>query len=209
MVANTPRGFQAMMSLHGDYEPHTHRYKVSADNAAAIFPGDPVVQNAQGGVQSWRTADASALSAQRGLLGVVKAVYDSNGKPLTHSQPTKGPFLDASTEGWVDVIIDPDVLYAVNASASASREMLGQYAPMAVGTDNSAAGISGIGIDLANVVATAAGAEVFQIIDVSPGELNQPDLIGGAAANNDVLVRISDHMYRRAIVRVGSSGMVT
>jgi len=203
MVANTPRGFHAMISLHGDYEPHTHRYKVSADNAAAIFAGDPVVLNAGGGVQSWRTADASAVASQRGLLGVVKAVYDSNGKPLTHSQPTNGPFLDASTEGWVDVIIDPDVVYSVNASASASREMIGGYVPMAVGVDNSAAGISGIGINLGGAVASATGDEVFQVIDVSPVELNQPDLIGGAGANNDVLVRIADHMFRRGFKRVG------
>lgn len=204
MATNNPRGFQAARHLNGNTGTfRSHKYKVSANNGSAIFVGDPVGINAGGGIESWLTLDASAIGAKRGLLGVVRNVLDSNGRPLTHSQPTKGHFLDASTEGYVEVIDDPDVVYVVNASATATRDLVGQLVPVAFGTYNSAAGISGAGIDLANAVVTGTGNEPFQVMGIAGNELEWPDEYLGSAANTDMEVRISDHLWRRAFTIVG------
>ena len=140
---NNPRGFELAESLGGGQFHQTRRYKVSGDNAAAIFPGDLVMFGPQGGVQGW--TDASAVGAMDPALGVVKALYDTNGKPLTFSQPTKGPFLDAATSGYAEVYDNPDAVFIANASASATTAMLGHFAGLTVGVANSAAGISETG----------------------------------------------------------------
>ena len=204
MATNNPRGFQPARHLNGETGGfRAHRYFVSANNASSIFVGDPVGINAGGGIESWRTLDASAIGAKRGLLGVVRNVLDSNGRPLTHSQPTKGHFLDASTEGYVEVIDDPDVVFVVNASATATRNLIGQLAPVAFGTYNSAAGISGAGIDLGNTVTTATGNQPFQVMGIAGNELDYPNAFIASAANQDIEVRIADHLWRRGFTIVG------
>jgi len=202
MVTNSPRGFVASRNLDGHSGNfRTERLPVSADNATALFMGDPVVRGAQGGVERFDPVNASTVALQRGLLGVVRAIYDTNGKPLTHSQPTNGPFLDASTAGFVEVITDPDVVYRVNCSATATRADIGNFAPVTFGVYNSAAGISGAGIDL-TTVASGAGEQVFRVLNVA--EAGFPDDVTEAAANNDIEVMIADHEYRRAHQRVGT-----
>lgn len=203
-VANTPRGFHPAFNIGvGDGVFQTHMYKVSADNASALFPGHIVSYNAAGGVESYQTADASTAATQRGALGVVAAVLDTNGKPLTFSQPTKGPYLDASTGGYVMVYDHPDAVFIANCSASASREMFPKFCPISFGANNSAAGISGWGVDAANAVTSATGDQILQIIDVAEAPGSFPDKVKGGAVHNDVYVRIADHHYRRAFHRVG------
>lgn len=202
MAVNSPRGFEASHAFHGGGSHRTRRYRVSADNAQAIFKGDLVSLNTAGGLTSWQLSDASALSAMDPVLGVVKALYDTNGKPLTFSQPTKGPYLDASTGGYADVYDDPEEIFIANASASASGEMIGKFAPVAFGANNSAAGISGWGVDL-TVVASAVGNTPLMVVGVAEFD-GFPDQIAGGATNNDVYVKIADHHYRRHINLVGS-----
>lgn len=208
MATNSPRGFWPSRNQHGSGTQKTHRYPVSANNAAALFIGDPVVLNAGGGVQSWLTADASAIGAKRGLLGVVARIYDSNGRPLTHNQPTNGPFLDASTGGFVDVYDDPDCIFIANASVTATRNHVQQLVPVAFGVYNSAAGISGAGIDLANGVVTATGNEPFQVMGLADNNLDWPNPFIGSAANNDVEVRVADHTFRRRFNTLGQDNTV-
>lgn len=203
MATNNPRGFVAAKALHGGGRSVTQRYKVSADNATALFPGDLVALNAQGGVESWITADNSALATADPVLGVVKAVYDTNGKPLTHSQPTKGPFLDASTGGYVEVYTDPDQIYIANASATCIQAYIGTFAPVSFGASNSAAGRSGWGVDLGSTVGSAVGNTPLRVIGIAEFDAF-PDLTNGQAANNDVYVQIADHAFRRQFNRIGS-----
>lgn len=208
MALNDPRGFEPYRHLNGGAVFRSHKYFVSANNASAIFVGDPVVINVGGGIESWRTADASAIGAKRGLLGVVRNVLDSNGRPLTHSQPTKGHFLDASNEGYVEVIDDPDVVFVANASVTATRNIVTHLAPVVFGVYNSAAGISGAGIDLGNTVVTATGNEPFMVVGIAGNELDWPNPYLASAASQDVEVVISDHVFRRRFSTLGQDNTV-
>ena len=197
---NNPRGFEPAQSLGGGQFFQTRRYKVSADNGAAIFPGDLVMLGPQGGVQGW--TDASAIGAMDPALGVVKALYDTNGKPLTFSQPTNGPFLDASTEGYAEVYDNPDAVFVANASASFATSNLGHFAALTVGVDNSAAGISGQGVTL-GTTASSVGGHPFMVMGLAEAD-GFPDQEAAGARNNDVYVKITDHVYRRHVNIVGS-----
>lgn len=191
-MSTTPtaqKGFRPVGALNGDYEGQSRKYRTLAHNKRAIFKGDPVyiAENGTGAIQVYIGGLASANTVP--LLGVVTAVYDSNGKPFTHSLPGGGPFIPASTAGFVMVQDDPDTIFEAQLDVSASPSMIGQFVNCSAGAAVTAAGLSGM--ELTGVVVTAAG-EPFQIMGLSPSELDE---LGGSG--NKVLVKISNHYWRR------------
>lgn len=199
MATNNPRGFVPVNSLDGRTDFSHRRYAVSANNPTAIFIGDPVELN-DGNVRVIDTSGASA--GERGILGIVRAVYDSNEKPLTHSLPTNGQFIDGSTAGFVDVVDDPEVLFLVNSDATASQSMIGQFVRATAGTPSSAAGRSGFSLRLADTTNTSVGHR-FKIVSVGPNELIS-GRAGQFANNQDIVVQISDHHHRRKVNLTGT-----
>jgi hypothetical protein len=152
-----------------------------------------------------RVIETSTPSAgEPGVLGVVTAIKDSNGKPLTHSLPGSGQFLNASTAGYVDVCTNPDQTYIVSTDATASQANIGQFVGVSAAGANSAAGISGFLANLTDATAANAGNHQFMIIGVGPGE----EATGGTgdnsfALNQDVEVIITDHAFRRKATTAG------
>lgn len=202
MATNNPRGFVPSRHLNGNLTPSHNQYRVSANNPTAIFIGDAVELFSDGKVRVMDAGDESAET--RGVLGIVRSVYDSNARPLTHSLPATGQFIDGSTAGYVDVCDDPDTIFLVSTDATADQSMIGQFVAVTAGSANSTVGISGQQIKLAEATASAIGHR-FMIVGVGPNE----QAIGGLgdnvfALNQDVEVIISNHHYRRQWARVGT-----
>lgn len=171
------RGFEPARSLHNAGSPRTTLYPVSGDNAI-IMNGDAVCL-AGGRAAVFTTALANYF------VGIVKACYDSNRKPFTFAQPTRGPYMPASTGGYVEVWDDPDTTFIVESDVSVGNLMIGQMA-----TVNVTAGVTLTGISRMHIGTIAASAtdSPWRIIGLGDNEL---DRLGGA--NNDVEVKAVRH----------------
>ena len=123
-------------------------------------------------------------AVSKDVLGVVAQCLDSNQKPFTHSQPTRGPFIPQSTAGFVDVHTDPYIVYAVQCDASLPAVNIGQLIDVTAGGVNTAAGVSKMAVKFATVTVTSTFP--FKIIGMAPVELGTAD-----TANNDVEVIIN------------------
>lgn len=192
MSTNNPHGFTEYRNLGGAVHPSTRWYKVKADGVSGShqkFPGDPVVLVSG---QTVARVPAAATAASLPVVGVIRAVYDSNKKPLTHSLPSGGIFLAASTAGWVEVNVDRNQTYLVNTDATVTSTLIGQYVDITANTPTTAAGRSGMTIEVATGVNTAAQTAPFQIIAI--GGDNLDGIIGGEN-NQDVEVIISQHAF--------------
>lgn len=153
-------GFRAVRHQTGG---KTFRQKLyPAITSGAVYIGDPV------GVSSGvvKPLDNMSAGVSAACLGVVAAVYDSNRKPLTHSLPTDAPYKKATVSGYfLGVYDDPDIVYEVEADATASATQIGVIKAYKAGTPTTAAGISGFQLELGNVSASADGC--FRVIGVS------------------------------------------
>ena len=191
---NDPRGFVPLRSLHGHTSFVTRQYPVSSNNPTTIFPGDPVTLNASGNVIRITTSAVSVNAPP--VLGVVAAVLNSDRRPQTFTQPTRGPYLPASTAGFVDVYDDPDMTFLVNADSAASQNDIGRFVRVTAGAPNTAAGISGFSLLMVQATGSSVGHR-FRILALGPNEDRT------FSANNDMEVMIADHEWRRAYKRVG------
>lgn len=188
MAANDPRGFVPSRHLHGLTSFRTQRFPVSADNAlhVGIAKGDPV-RLIGGSAVKW-SAMSAAHAVPKSLVGVVAQCLDSNEKPFTHSQPTRGPFIPQSTAGYVDVYTDPGIVYAVQCDASVPAVNIGQLIDVTAAGINTAAGVSKMAVKFATITATSTFP--FKIVGMAPVELGKAD-----TANNDVEVIINTHTF--------------
>ena len=205
MATNNPRGFVEFRNLHGNVNPSTRKYKVKANGVSGShqkFPGDPVVLVSG---QTVARIPAAATAAALPVVGVIRSVLNSNGRPLTFNQPaTGGPFLPASTAGFVEVNTDPQQTYLVNTDATVVSTLIGQFVDVTANVPNTAAGRSGMTIEVATGTNTAkatfsANPVPFQVIEVAPNNL---DGIVGGEANQDVEVIIHYHSFGGGLHKV-------
>lgn len=185
-----PRGFVEYRHLGGAARPATRTYRVKADHGHnQLFAGDPVVLVS--GDCVIRTVAGTTASLP--ILGVVRSVLNSNKRPFTHSAPSGGAFIPASTAGFAEVNIDPFQTYLVDCDATVVSTNVGQYVDITAGTPNTAAGRSGMSIKIASAVNTVSANTVpFQIVAI--GDDNLDGLVGGEN-NQDVEVIISNHVF--------------
>lgn len=191
-TVNNPRGFVEYRHLGGSVSPATRTYRVKADGASGShqkFPGDPVVLVSGDTVARIAVA---ATAAALPVLGVVRAVLNSNGRPFTHSAPAGGQFIPASTAGFVEVNIDPFQTYLVNTDATVVSTLVGQYVDATANTPNTAAGRSGFSIEVGTGANTAATTVPFQVVSIGGGSI---DGIVGGVGNQDVEVIIAQHVF--------------
>ena len=194
---NNARGLVEYRHMMGHVCPRTRRYRVKADaisGAAQKFAGD-LVTLVSGDTVAVYGAGGSAASVTP--VGVIRAVYDSNGRPFTHQLPAGGPFIPASTAGWVEVNIDPWQTYLANADATVASTHVGQFVDVTANTASTAAGRSGFSVRLAGAANTATNALPLQIIAIGDNErdsLTDTGLTGGES-NQDVEVRIAVHGF--------------
>jgi len=120
---------------------------------------------------------------------VVTGLLNADGRPLTHDLNKQ---IGVSASAYVLVADDPDLLFEVECAASLSfPSRIGEFATIVSGTRVTANGNSGV--RLADTPVNTAAGHPLQIYGLSPREV---DGVGGT--NNNVLVRISNHVFRRS-----------
>lgn len=193
MATDNPRGFVECNSLSGAVCPQTVTYPIAADGRSGQFKkyiGDPFV------LTSGRYVARASADSTDGVawIGVARAIYGDSGgqkKPLTFQQPTKGPVLDASTAGWVELNVDPHQTYTANVDTTILGTHVGMFVGVTAGVANTAAGVSGFMVKISTAVSTASDTLPLQIINLSQLDLDQV-FTGG---NQDVEVKIANHAF--------------
>lgn len=190
-MAVNPRGFVPTRHLSGGQRFETVWRPTRGSNTNQIYPGDPVMLDANGKVQRAIVATA----AGRPWLGVVAAVYNGSRRPRTHALPDNTAFVAVSTSAWLQVYEDPDIIWTVNASASISPLHVGKFINIVIGSANTAAGLSGVGLDVADITASSVG-HPLKIYRLSPADPLAANGEGTGEANQDLEVIITQHMWR-------------
>lgn len=193
-MSNAPFGFSPVRNAGAGSDLPTRMYRVTATgNTQGLFIGDPVRFNPNGlGIA--RISGNAAPNTR--CLGVVAQMFDDNGRPLTFSQPTRGPFLPASTSGWAAVYDSSQITFICQVDGSAAESLIGQYVSLTAATNggNTAAGTSIIQLRAASA---DTSIKTFQVVGVSPTESRGLGSFAGNAAwgntDIDLEVRIALH----------------
>lgn len=154
-----------------------------------LYPADNVIMMQGDGVclvsgkaKAFLTANASTW------LGVARAFYDSNKKPLTHVQPGRGPYALVGGGGYVDVWDDPNQVFLVESRVSAGPTTVGQKVLI-----NATAGVTAVGISRHHVDGFTADDAGSPLMVIGIGQ-NELDEVGGTG--NDVEVVATIHVFR-------------
>lgn len=194
-MSNAPFGLRPVRNAAAGGDIPTRMYRVTTTgNTFGIFIGDPVRFNPNGlGVIRL----SANVAPNTRCLGVVAQLFDNNGRPLTFNQPTRGPFLPASTAGWAAVYDQQNITFICQVDASAAESMVGQYVTLTAANNggNTAAGTSIMQISQASV---DTSVKTFQVVGISPTEAQGLGRFAnaagwGAATNIDLEVRIALH----------------
>lgn len=131
------------------YFDQCRTYTVNLSNNQQLGIGDPV-SLAAGLVVPATAGNNPDLAG----FGVVVGVLDSNGKPLTFSQPTKGPYLTSGQAGQALVLSDANMTFRANYTGSAGNNVVGQL----VEVTGMNIPVSATGISQAAVAAAASAS---------------------------------------------------
>ena len=179
-------------------------------NPTQLRIGDVVTYAVSGAVR--RISDAVSGGDTPLVWGVVGSVYNANRRPFTFSQPDAGPYIPASTNGFVGVYEDPHIIYGGNMSATASFLDFGKFVSIRVCAPNTAAGRSGMGVSRVDIASTAAGhpAKFYSILGTD-GTLDEVPASG--SVNNDVAVvlvntQFSNPWFRNVAGAADVSGLM-
>lgn len=207
MATDDRQGFRPARHLAGG-QIRTKRYPVYGSGVPiGLAIGDAVRFNPNGDGVTRVSGDVVPTVPG---LGVVVACYDSNNKPLTFSQPTRGPFIPGTNAvtgntivGYVDVVDDPNVSFIVQADATVISTHHGQFVSVtaATGDVNTAAGTSKMQIKMSTV---DTSVRMFQIIGWAPDEAAGLGTVLGAGAgegqtNANVEVVFAAHSRKGSI----------
>lgn len=193
-MANAPFGFVPVRNNAAGGDLPTRMYRVTATgNTQGLFIGDPVRFNPNG-VGIARVSGNAAANTR--VLGVIGQMFDDNGRPLTFTQPNRGPFLPSGTSGWAAVYDNQNISFICQVDGSAAETLVGQYVSLTATTNggNTAAGTS---IMQLRAASADTSAKMFQVLGIAPTESRGL----GTFANNsawgntdiDLEVRIALH----------------
>lgn len=179
------RGLVPVRRIDGQAPNVSNKYPTGS-NSKILMIGDPVFLDANSKLQRFENAITTANAPA--LLGVVTGLLNSDGRPLTHVADKQ---IGVSASAFVLVADDPDLLFEVECSASLSfPSRIGEFATVVTGNRVTANGNAGVRI--ADLPVNTAAGHPFMIYGLAPTEV---DGVGGV--NNNVLVRISNHVHRR------------
>lgn len=183
ILAKTRGGTQAIVTL-----------PVVATANNAYYLGDCVQMEQKGATGKVERVTASTAT----LAGVVVAAYKNVGgqkRPLTHSQPTNGPYLTSGQAGFVEVITDPRAYFIAAIDTSASAGLTGKYVTVTAGAPNQNSGLSGYGVKAASATAANTSSRQFQIVGVSDFETALYGRGVDIPADGGVLVKLANPFF--------------
>ena len=186
MATSNRKGFVPSRHLTGGSgAPRTTLYQAIEARAHALAPGDPVVLSATGAVERLTNATADVSR----YLGVVRACYDSNKRPLTHNLPTQAAYLPTSVPGYVDVVDDPDMTFIVECETSIGLSDIGQPVWVVATAPNAATGVSRYHVTRTSVDGSPV---LFRVMRISPFD----EAKGESGAGNRVEVAVVNGVFK-------------
>jgi hypothetical protein len=183
--ADRPNGLRPVRHLNGSpWNGAVRRCYVPDTDSTAIFVGDLVTSAGSGdadGVPS--VAQASAGGAVRGVVTGIE-VLGTN---------LESPYRVASTERYVYVCEDPDVVFEIQEDSvgnDLAATHIGNNGDVTVAAGNTTSGASGMELDSSNVNSTGTGAATLNVL----GLVQRADNEIGSNAKWEVF--INEHEFR-------------
>lgn len=176
------RGFVPCRKLGGG-PAITKTFPVSAVANEAYFLGDAVIMSTTGKVRPLKNGTPLATRP----LGVAIGFLDQNGKPLTHSLPTRGPFLASGVPGYALVNCDPNQTYVAEFGGNANDAVVFAGCKVSAGAPNTQTGLSGQGLD--GTAITTADAQ-FRVLGLAPEQFITNPRSSAAASAASALVEV-------------------
>lgn len=177
------RGFVPCRKLGGG-AAITKQWPVSASTNEAYFLGDFVIPSTTGKVRPLKAGTPLATRP----LGAIVGFLDSNGKPLTFSLPTRGPYLASGTAGYALVnVATPDQTYVAEFGGNANDAVVFAGVKVSAGAPNTSTGLSGQGLD--GTAITTSDAQ-FQVLGLAPEQFVTNPRGAAAASAASALVEV-------------------
>lgn len=129
-------------------------------------------------------------------FGAVVGLLDANGRPLTFSQPTKGPYLTSGATGQAIVLSDPNMTFLANYSGSAGNDVVGDL----VEVTGMNIPVSGTGISQAGICAQSSASTTLLF--------RAQSLAGNPVGNAKGVGRYMEVSWNRHVNRLGFAGAV-
>ena len=167
MALATRNGFQLSGHVNGTVCPPAHRYQksVAAGADSIIYIGDPVVLTSAGTVARVHGGSADDAVNYIQYLGVCTGIFETEaGRPLTHRTRKYAATADAF---WLDVIDDPDAIWEASYGISANQTVIGSLAYVNYVSANTAAGISGAGLEADRPTTVATPFRIVGIVNLN------------------------------------------
>ncbi len=165
--------------------PVTKRFHVTASDGTALFKGDVVTLVTTTGTMDTAGEYQDVVRAATGniLLGVIDGFKPDGSLPLS------GNYRAASTERYVDVIIDPDAVYQIQEDGLGTAVTAAGVGAMfnyniIVATGSTATGLSGTMLN-SDSGASASAADL-KVIGVCPD--GGSNYVGGGTAVLEVMI---------------------
>lgn len=159
-------GFRAISTLGGSNAPVQQTYRVSAAAGNSFAIGDAVAITATGRVKPLAAGSTTTF------CGVIQSLERNSGgvpAPLTFNQPTRGPYLAPSQDGFAKVNINPYQVYEAVIDVSVSTGIIGNTVGVSVKVPVSASGRSGMSLRGASL--GVVNDLPFKIIGIGPAEI--------------------------------------
>lgn len=176
------RGFVPCRKLGGGAAV-TKQFPVSASTNEAYFLGDAVIMSTTGKVRPLKNGTPLATRP----LGVIVGFLDQNQKPLTHSMPTRGPFLASAVDGYALINCDPNQTYVAEFGGNANDAVVFAGVKVSAGAPNTLTGLSGQGLDATAI--TTADAQ-FRVLGLAPEQFVTNPRASAAASAASALVEV-------------------
>lgn len=177
------RGFVPLRRLGGGASI-IKTYPVSAATNDAYFLGDFVIPKTSGKLGLLKAGSPLAVRP----LGAIVGFLNSNGRPLTHSQPSVGPFLATAVAGYAMVCIaTKDQTYSAEYGGNVNDAIVFSGVKVSAGAPNTTTGLSGQGLD--GTAITTADAQ-FQVIGLAPEQLITNPRAAGLASAAAAIVEV-------------------
>lgn len=172
----------------GDFVTVRMAKDTSLNDASLVYVGDAVRLTSSGKVARLLAADTSASGP--GVFGVVaRVLVNENGRPRVHGlSNNQHPNISLTADAdWLDVYVDPGIVYSARVDASAGASWIGKTFNVTAAARVTAAGISGM--QLAGSTAGTSAYAPFKVLAISDFQTGSHS--GDANGRVEVIVNYS------------------
>lgn len=185
---NTPFGFRPVMHLNGNpWNGQGMKCYVDTSNASAMYLGDPVIWDGNACANGCcPQVDLATVGSGYKWMGAIVGIDPTETYNTIYRK--------ASTERYMQVCVDPDVIFETQADGTAAATIVGNNSVIVSGAGSTITGLSGYGMD-ADVAANANK----QLLVMGFVNREDNDL---ATAYGKWLVLNANHSFRSSITGV-------